>query len=377
MNFHVSIPIVKISFFSCFALQVSRTVRNRLVLDPPVTLVVHGLGDLDETSNVGAGNEGRKLALSSLDVGLGSVETVEESVLHDVLETLINLRLGPVEALAVLGHLETGNGDTTAVGGLARGVPDGLALVSLAVVLEDLDSLESAAHVGTLSDELAAGSDETLSLLLGDLVLGSARKSDVDLANVEPGASTLDPLDVAVVLEGGKGLTGLLDSHDGVDILNGDAGLASGDEGTLGVGERDDGGTELDELEGSVLGDVAGTGEGNALASVGASAGVLEHVADVVDETVTSGLGADQRTTPGEALAGKDTLETVGSLAVGAEHVTDLAATNTDITSGNIGIGTNVLGKLSHESAAEATDLRIGLALGVEVGTTLATTHAH
>jgi hypothetical protein len=36
-----------------------------------------------------------------------------------------------------------------------------------------------------------------------------------------------------------------------------------------------------------------------------------------------------------------------------------------------------VSAQLLHEGVAEATDLVVGLALGVEVGTTLTTTHVH
>lgn len=65
----------------------------------------------------------------------------------------------------------------------------------------------------------------------------------------------------------------------------------------------------------------------------------------------------------------------VADLPVLPEHVTNLTASHTDVTSRNIGVGTNVLGELSHERDAEATDFVVGLAFGVEVGTTLATAH--
>jgi hypothetical protein len=51
--------------------------------------------------------------------------------------------------------------------------------------------------------------------------------------------------------------------------------------------------------------------------------------------------------------------------------------TNTDITGRNVRVGTNVPRQLAHEGNAEPTDLGIALALRVEVGTTLATTHHH
>ena len=58
---------------------------------PPVTLVVHGIGDLDETSNVGSSDQRWELALGGWDKLLGSGDTVLKGGLHDVLKTVINL----------------------------------------------------------------------------------------------------------------------------------------------------------------------------------------------------------------------------------------------------------------------------------------------
>lgn len=145
--------------------------RSTASCSPPVTLVVHGSSDLAEASDVGTTDEGRELALSRGDVLLGGLEAVVEAVLHDLLELLVNLLRGPGQTLRVLGHLKTGDRDTTGVGGLSGSVPDGTALLLLAVSLEDIDSLLGATHVGALSDELAARLDEVLGLILRDLVL--------------------------------------------------------------------------------------------------------------------------------------------------------------------------------------------------------------
>lgn len=277
--------------------------------------------------------------------------------------------------LAVLSHLESRDCHTTGVGSLTRGVPDGTVALLLADSLEDVDGLLGATHVGTLSDEEAVVGDQSLSLLLADLVLGSARQGNVDLADVDPGAGTGDVLEASLVLVGSQRLASELDVGNLLNVLGGEAGIALGDESTLGVGERDNGGAELNTLEGGVLGDVAGTRDGDALASPASLAGVLQHVADVVDETVTGGLGTDQAATPGAALAGQDTLPSVALAAVGTKHVADLTATDTNITGGHVSVGANVLGELSHERLAESADLVVTLALGVEVGTTLATTN--
>lgn len=95
-----------------------------------------------------------------------------------------------------------------------------------------------------------------------------------------------------------------------------------------------------------------------------------------VDSAVAGGLGPDQATTPAATLAGESALPLVGQGAVSTEHVTNLAAGNTNVTGGDVSLGADVLVQLTHEGVAETADLRVGLVLGVEVGTTLAATHA-
>lgn len=351
---------------------------------PPVTVLLHGLSDLGEASNVGARHERRKHTLSRGDILLSSSKAVVEAVLHNFLKTGVNLLTGPVDTGRVLGHLKTRHGNTTGVGGLARGVPDSSGTgVGITVGLEDIDSLLGGAHVGALSDELAASGDESLGLVAGDLILGGGGESNIDAAgDVGPGAGTGDVLELRA--EGGLGgdlgdlLALNLDLGNGVDLLDGEGALlAVEDEGTLGVGEGDNGAAELDDLKSGVLGDVSGAGDGDALAGEGllAAGGVLNHVLDVVDDTVAGSLGADEGTAPAAALTGENTLPLVADLLVLAEHEANLAAGNTDITGGNVGVGTDVLAQLGHEANAEATDLVVGLALGVEVGSTLATAH--
>lgn len=139
---------------------------------PPITLVVHGSSNLAEASNIGTTDEGRELALGRCKVLLGGAQAVLEAVLHDGLKLGVNLLRGPRQALRVLGHFETGDGDTSGVGSLSGSVPDGLALLLATVRLEDVNGLLCAAHVGALGDELGARLDESLGLVLGDLVLG-------------------------------------------------------------------------------------------------------------------------------------------------------------------------------------------------------------
>ena len=336
---------------------------------------MHGIGDLDEAGNVGSSNQGWELALSGWDVLLGGSETVLESVLHDVLETAINLLRGPGQTLRVLSHLETGNGDTTGVGCLSWSVPDGISLLLLAVLLEDIDGLLGATHVGSLSDELAAVGDKVLSLLLGNLVLGGARKSDVNL-DVGPWAGTLNVL-VGAVLEGGETLALNLEGGNLLDILWGEVLELLGDQASSGVGHGDDGSTKLDTLESGVLGNVSGSGNGDSLALEGSLASVGNHVVNVVDETVSSGLWADERPTPGSSLSSENSLPLVAVGTVSTEQPPDLTSRNTNISSWDIGVCADVLAQLAHERDTELADLIIGLALWVEVSSSLATTNVH
>lgn len=61
----------------------------------------------------------------------------------------------------------------------ARSVPDGSATL-LAGLLEDMDGLLSATHIGTLGDDANTSFDECPGLLLVELVLSSTREGDVN-----------------------------------------------------------------------------------------------------------------------------------------------------------------------------------------------------
>lgn len=103
-----------------------------------------------------------------------------------------------------------------------------------------------------------------------------------------------------MVLKGSQGLALELELGNLADDLGSEALVVLGDQSTLAVAEGDDGATKLDDLESSELGNVSGTGEGDPLAGKGlfAARSVVDHVLDVVDETVTGGLGADQAASP-------------------------------------------------------------------------------
>ena len=61
-----------------------------------------------------------------------------------------------------------------------------------------------------------------------------------------------------------------------------------------------------------------------------------------------------------------------GEALVLAVQVADLAAAHADVAGGHVAVGADVAVQLSHEALAEAHDLIVALALGVEVAAALA-----
>jgi hypothetical protein len=231
-----------------------------------------------------------------------------------------------------------------------------------------------------------------------DLVLGSRRKGDVGVLKEGPGSLSVVVLESRLVLlvVVREGSVSDLEGSDGVDVLVGEALLA--DEGTLGVGEGEDGSSELHDLLGGVLGDVSRSREEDSLAlpAGGLALDVLDHPGDVVDKTVTGSLGSeraqessttgcqsqkrsrrktgqksnepDERSSPRSTLAGKDTGELVLNLLVRSKHVSDLSSSDSNVSGGNVGVSADVSRELGHEGNAESSDLGIGSSLGVELG---------
>lgn len=67
---------------------------------PPVTLFAHSVGNLDETSDVGTGDQGRNN--TSLSVLLAGLPTGLVTVDHDGLELGVDLLVSPLELFVVL-----------------------------------------------------------------------------------------------------------------------------------------------------------------------------------------------------------------------------------------------------------------------------------
>ena len=208
--------------------------------------------------------------------------------LHDLLELAIDFLRGPAVSLRVLGHLETGNSDTTSIGGFTGSVETNTLgavgrLGGLSGSLEDVDGFLGGTHVGTLGNVSDTSHDQSLCLLARDLVLSSTGKGDVGLWNQSPWPLALVPLVAGSSIEGGEGLSLKFEVGNLRDVLGGETGFRGGDQRSGRVGEGEDLSAELNDLESSVLGDVSGTRKEDLLALPVGVVEVSEHLGDVVD----------------------------------------------------------------------------------------------
>ena len=96
---------------------------------------------------------------------------------------------------------------------------------------------------------------------------------------------------------------------------------------------------------------------------------------NVVYEAVPSGLRTNVRSSPVGALSCQHPRPLIPHLLVRSEQECDLPSPRAYITRGNIRVFSDMPRELLHECIAEPPDFRVRLALGVEVGAALATTH--
>lgn len=96
---------------------------------------------------------------------------------------------------------------------------------------------------------------------------------------------------------------------------------------------------------------------------------------NIVDKTEASSLRTDVASSPVVALTSENTNPFVPELLVRSEEEGDLACTRTNVTGRDVGVLANVARELLHEGLAETADLRVRLALRVEVRATLSSSH--
>ena len=321
-------------------------------------LPLHRVCHFEEACDVGAHDE-----VTGLTVLRGSVVSRFVNALHDVVELLVHFFERPGQTRGVLAHLETAGRD-------AAGVCRFRGTEGDARLLEGLDSFGGGRHVRALCDVFAAVLDEQLRALFIQLVLRSAGESDVALDG---------PYAVAalVILGALYSLGILLDAlslHFLYLLYDGEVDAVLIVHIAVGVGKSDDFRAELLSLFRSVDRDVAGTGDDDSLTlEVGARA--LEHFLHEVAEAVAGSFRSRERAAVGKTFAREHAGEFVAQSLVLTEHETDLARAYADVARGHVGVRADVLGELGHERLAEAHDLVIALALGVEVAAALAAAH--
>ncbi len=143
-----------------------------------------------------------------------------------------------------------------------------------------------------------------------------------------------------------------------------------------GVGGGDHGRPELLGLLDRVQGDVPGAGDGDPQA-VQLLAPGAQHLGGEQHAAVAGGLGPGLGAAPADALAGQHArLVAVGDPLVLAEQVADLPAADADVPGRDVGVLAEVAVQLGHEGLAEAHDLGVRAALGVEVRAALAAADA-
>jgi len=209
-----------------------------------------------------------------------------------------------------------------------------------------------------------------------DFVLGSAWKSNFTWDFLSPNG-TFGVFVALKIWEEFRNLAkrcscDILDVLDGIKVLLGHPILE--EDCAVGIGNRDWDSTEFKKLLACTLSNVTRARNHAALA-LDVFFTRVEHFAKEVDETKASSFWALEGTTESESFAGKNTFEDISDTLVLAEEITDFTSTNTNITSWNISISTDMAVKFGHEGLAETHNFTIGLASWVEIGTTFATTH--
>ena len=139
----------------------------------------------------------------------------------------------------------------------------------------------------------------------------------------------------------------------------------------VGVGHGHHLAAQLGGLLAGVDGHVARAGDNHG-GALKALAAVLEQTVGQVAQAVAGGLLPGQGAAVGQALAGEHAGEFVAQPFVLAEQVADLPGAHPDVAGGHVGVGADILEQLVHKGLAEAHDLGVRLALGIEVGAALA-----
>ena len=301
---------------------------------------------------------------------LSGVVNIMEHTAHELLELAIDFLEAPREMFGILAHLETRNEHAARICRLTRHECN-------AVLEEVVGRLDGGRHIGALAYDLAAIGHKRLSVFEKQRVFASARKCDVarKLPNATAVLSMPNGIRALVKIHGKRNalvvtrtllVVNVLEDFvvDALGVLN----------PAMGIGACEHLATELGNLLDSINRNVAGTVNDDVLAFKGIAVR-LQVFIDKVHQSIARSLGASKRSAKREAFAGKHAGPFVANALILAEHIGNFTAANTQVACRHIGVGSDVAAQFSHKRLTEMHDFVVGLALGVEVGTTFATTH--
>ena len=235
---------------------------------------------------------------------------------------------------------------------------------------QEVQSVVGGGHIGHLDVVLHAGGGDLFGRIHTDVVLHGGGHIHIHVRGA-PVLGTGYEL-AAEVVGVGLAVHGILGTHlqNEVQLLLGVDAVGIVDI-AVGAGHIGDLGTQLSGLFHDAPSHVAVAGQGDALALDGVAL-VLEDLLQIVDSAVAGGLRADQGAAVAEALAGEDAvLPSALQAAILAEQVADLTAAHAHVAGGDVHVRPDVAVQSRHEALAEAHDLGVGFAGGIEIGAAL------
>ena len=284
---------------------------------------------------------------------------------HNALQLLVNLGSTPTEFHRVLRHLQARSCNTTCVHSLAGTIGD-------ASLDEGLDSLGGTTHIRYLGHNLNFVVHQHLGVVAVQLVLCCTRHCDVNL-NLPRFAACHKHCSGETLGIGSNHVVARCAQVEHIFNLLVVESLGVVD---VAVGSRDS--HNLSAQLGSLLGSTpshiteARNSHGLALNVV---AHLREHTAQEIDCAIARSLGTNQRAAKGHTLACQHTCVLQSEFAIHTIQIAHFACTHSDVTRRYVGFGADVAPQLNHKSLAEAHNLAVGFAFGVEVRATLCAAH--
>ena len=283
---------------------------------------------------------------------------------HDIAQFVIQLFTRPRQPHAVLGHLQTGNSNTTGIGCFTRAIEN-------LIFQEQIHSLDRRRHVCSFGNNKAAIIEQGLCITALDLVLCGTGKCNL--------AGDM-PRPLAFVIFTAKMFRILADTPP-ADVFQLFHIRELFSVNTLGIvdktGRIRQGNhfrAQVESFFHRILSHITRTRDHTNLSLEGVATAV-EHFFSKIDAAIAGSFGADQAAAKGQPLAGEHAGELIGDTLILAEEIADLARAYTDITGWDITVLADVAEELGHKRLTETHHLHIRLAFWVKVRPALGTTH--